>query len=269
MKFIKPSLFTPGMSFLVNDFVKDCAVGIGSKGYLAIVHSIHETYQNVAKITAVITRRGKGGKPRLEKHDFAVPIFIYFENEENFRKLMPSIGDVRNYTSIEREQDEEVVADMIKAPVIDFLGWASSLALHLRHVSTKNRYGTWPEDQAHPLNRFHRMHELYNEDKERFEEQYGEKKARLSVIEAIRRTDSALVKMRMGHTWRTLDVILNAAEFMVYVNRGDFIPSEQEDKTNNYKFTEDQKLLEENFKYHKGACDNLQKMCSEKKIPIV
>jgi len=269
MKFIKPLLYPPGTPFIVNDFVKDCSVGVGSRGFLSVIHGIHDTYQNLAKITSVITRKGKGGKPRLEKHEFCIPIFIYFENEENFRKLMPTVGDVRVYTSIERETEEEEMLDIAKVPTIDFLGWASAMVINLRHVSGKNRYGTWPEDQAHPLNRFQRMPELYNEDKERFEEQYKEKPARQLVVDAIRRMDSALCKMKVGHSLRTFDITLNAAEFLVYVNRGDFIPAEQEDKTNNYKFTEDQKLLEENFKYHKGVCEELQKVCAEKKIPIV
>jgi hypothetical protein len=269
MKFIYPSLLEPGRPFLVSDFVKECSYGVGSKGYISIISGGHETYQNVAKIITIMTRKGKGGKPRLDKTEFCVPIFLYFETEENFRKIMPANGDLRNYTSIDSEEAEGEVTDLLKIPTIEFIGWASAMITHLHHISNKARYGTWPEDQAHPLNRFRRMPEIYNDDKERFDEVYSNKDQRISVIEQIRKADASLFKIKMGSKLKYLDVVSNAAEFLVYVNKGEFIPQEQEDKTNEFKFTENITLLEENFKYHKEIYVDQQKVCSEKKIPMI
>jgi len=182
---------------------------------------------------------------------------------------MPSSGDLRNYTAIDPEETEGEVTDLLKIPTIEFIGWASAMINNLHHISSKSRYGTWPEDQAHPLNRFRRMPEIYNDDKERFDEVYSKEDQRRLVIEQVRKVDASLFKMKMGNRLKYLDTISNAAEFLVYVNKGEFIPPEQEDKINEFKFTENLTLLEQNFKYHKEVYTDQQKVCSEKKIPMV
>lgn len=268
MKFINSLLLDPGQPFVITDFAKDTNYGVGSKGFITTIQGGHETYQNVAKIHAVMTRKGKGGKPRIERCEFSIPIFVYFENEENFRKIMPTVAEVRNYQSIEPEEEPGSVSDILQMSTVDFLGWASAIITNLHHVSSKARYGTWPEDQANPLNRFRRMADIYADDSARLVEFYTESKNRKNVIDLIRRTEAALFKIRMSHRVKILDYILNAAEFLVYVNKGEFIPSEQEDKTNEFKFTEDQALLDSNLKYHKEVHESALKLCVEKKIPV-
>jgi hypothetical protein len=269
MKFIYPSLPEPGSSFIINGFVKDSSYGIGSKGYVSFITYTHETYQNIAKIVAMMIRRGKGGKPRLEKMELCVPIFVYFENEENFRKIMPNVSDMRNYSSIEIEETHNEPTDLLSVPTIEFIGWSSAVITALNHAASKAKYGTWPEDQAHPLNRFRRLPEVYSDDYARFDEVYENKNNRAFVIEQIRQVDASLFKIKMGYRLKMLDIIMNAAEFLVYVNKGEFIPPEQEDKTNEFRFTENQTLLDENLKYHKEAHKDLYRICSEKKIPMI
>lgn len=265
MRFIKETLLDPGRKFVVSDQIKEASVGPGTLGWVSQINSGHENWQNVAKISCVLTRKGKSGKPRIERVELLIPVFYHFDNGENFAKIMPEVSSNRWYMLIEPDGSSE--ENIMETQTIDFIGWATAAAWNLRNTIGKTRYGNWPEDQQHPLNRFQRMNEMFNEDPARFISQYDNPAERTKAISAIRSMETSVFKIRMAQAIRKMDIILNSAEFLIYVNKGEFIDKDAEDKTNEFRFAEDDALLDENLEYHRKRKADLESLCKDKKIP--
>jgi hypothetical protein len=214
----------------------------------------------------MLTRKGKGGKPRIDRIEMISPIFYYYEKEEGFKKIMPQAGSNNWYGILERAEDS--MEDLLKMQTLDFIGWASAVVYNLRNLLGKIRHGWWPEDQGNPLNRFVRMSEMFNEDPEKFLELYKPEAARKMTIEAIRRMEGTLFKLRLVQDMRRLQSIANAAEFLTFVNNGEFIAEDAEDKKNEYRFTEDTELLAGNLGYHTERLKEVTELCKKNKIAM-
>jgi hypothetical protein len=266
MKFINDSLLEVGTKFIVGEQIKEASITPGSMGFLSSINGTHEDFQNVAKVTVMLTRKGKGGKPRIDRIEMICPIFYYYENEECFKKIMPAAGSSNWYGILERTENS--AEDLLKMHTLDFLGWASAVVYNLRGLLGKIRHGWWPEDQGNPLNRFVRMSEMFNEDPEKFFEIYISDKVRKESIEALRRMEGTLFKLRLAQDLRRLQSIANAAEFLTFVNNGEFIAEDVEDKKNEYKFTEDTGLLAGNFEYHAEKLKEINELCKKNKIAM-
>jgi hypothetical protein len=52
---------------------------------------------------------------------------------------------------------------------------------------------------------------------------------------------------------------LNAAEFLLYVNRGEFIKKDDKNQTNEYKFTSDEGVIKDTIEYYKSQKAILEK----------
>jgi hypothetical protein len=266
MKFINESLLEIGTKFIVSEQIKEANPATGSMGFLSSINGTHEDFQNVAKITVMLTRKGKGGKPRIDRIEMISPIFYYYENGDNFKKIMPPAGTNNWYGMLERI--ESPTEDLLKMQTLDFLGWASAVVYNLRNMLGKIRHGWWPEDAGNPLNRFARMSEMFNEDPEKFLELYQTDAVRKEVIEAIRRMEGTLFKLRLMQNARRLQSIANAAEFLTFVNNGEFIAEDAEDKKNEYRFTEDTELLAGNVEYHAERLKEIGELCKKNKVAI-
>jgi hypothetical protein len=214
----------------------------------------------------MLTRKGKGGKPRIERIEMISPIFYYYEKEEGFKKIMPQAGSSNWYGVLERTEGS--TEDLLKMQTLDFIGWSSAVVHNLRNLLGKTRHGWWPEDQANPLNRFVRMSEMFNEDPEKFLELYQADAVRKGTIEAIRRMEGTLFKLRLTQDMKRLQSIANAAEFLTFVNNGEFIAEDAEDKKNEYRFTEDTALLAGNLEYHTERLKEISELCKKNKIAM-
>ena len=76
---------------------------------------------------------------------------------------------------------------------------------------------------------------------------------------------SSLVRMQIQLDITRADAEMNAAEFLLYTNKGEFIPKDAEDKTNEYKFTEDNEMLECTVKHYKSLRKSISDLYESKK----
>jgi hypothetical protein len=252
-------LFEAGAKFTAVDRVKDGTFGPGSLGFISYVKSLDDNYQNLAKVVVVITRRGKGGKGRLGVHTLYLPVFV-FENE-NFAKLMPD-SNRKYYIHIERETDPIMsIADM---DALDFLGWATAMVIKLKKMSESCRHKKWPEDKSNPLNRINRLYQHFEEDPDGHLVEYDNEDFRDNFIAECRRMNSAMARIHLQFDLKKVELELNAAEFLEYTNKGEFIPEDAEDKKNEYEFTDDDKLLTRSVKHYGSIKDEIQKLYDDK-----
>lgn len=262
---IQSYLYETGAKFIVLDTSKDKTYSPGSTGFVSYIKSLDDNYQDVAKVSVVITRRGKGGKPRLEKIIAYQPIFIF--EGENFAKLLPTEGSRKYYMDIGRDSDP--IVDINDMSGLDFLGWAAAMAEKLKRMSENCKHRRWPEDKGHPVNRASWITERFNEDPDRFLTEYGDNKDfRTEFVKAFREMNSAMARIHLEFDLKKIAVEVNAAEFLVFTNKGEFIPKDAEDKINEYKFTEDTALLSRSFKYYSDIQEEVKHLYEDKQPKV-
>jgi hypothetical protein len=259
-KILQSNLLEVGAKFVVTDKFKDNTYPPGTMGFICHIKGIDDNYQNVAKVNAVIIRRGKGGKPRLEFSNLLIPIFMV-ENE-NFDKILPC-GTRKYFVSVIREA--ESISDVRLTDPLDFLGWATSMAHRIKKMSDSCKHKKWPEDKANPVRRILNLTNHFNEDPEKFLEEYSYDGFRTEFVDTLRRMGSAMARIHLMLDLTKVDCEINAAEFLEFTNKGEFIPKDAENKTNEYKFTDDDKLLERSVDYYHEIKEEIQKLYNEKR----
>jgi hypothetical protein len=208
-----------------------------------------------------MTRRGKGGKPRLMTATLSIPIFHV--DHKGFAKLMPSDGMRKYYVHVERHRP--MAENILEMTDLDFLGYAVALSKRVKHMSDQCQHKKWPGAKSNPINVLKRLPDFFEEDPEKYCEKYGNPDFRNTFVEEIRRLTSSLVRMHLQLDLTRAHAELNAAEFLLFTNKGEFIPKGAKDKENEYEFTKDNDLLTRTIKYHESLKKEIEKLHQSKK----
>lgn len=261
-KILQSNLLEAGAKFVVTDRLKDNTFPPGTLGFICQVKGIDENYQNLAKVSTIIVRRGKGGKPRLDFSNVLIPVFMV--EGESFAKILPGEDSRKYFFHIEREADP--INDVRAVESLDFIGWAWAMAHRIKKMSDSCRHKRWPEDKADPIRRMlNNVGDRFNESSEKCLDEFGHIDFRLEFVDALRRMSSSMARIHLMFDTTKVDCEINAAEFLEFTNKGEFIPKDAEDKTNEYKFTDDDKLLERSVDYYREIREEIQKLYNEKK----
>ena len=255
------SLLEPGAMFKVTDKIKDGSFPPGSLGFLSFVRGIDESYQDIAKVCAVMIRCGKTGKARIMNANLSVPVF--YVDHKGFDKLLPSEGERKGFVHIERHLP--MATDLGAMDPLQFLGHAVAMSKRIKHMSDQCRHKKWPEAKSNPINVLKRMPDYFNEDPDTMLEKYTNEDFRSSFIQEARRMATSLIRVHIELDMTRADVEINAAEFLLFTNKGEFIPKDAEDKTNEYAFTDDNEMLDRTVAFHKELRDKIHTLYKNKK----
>lgn len=260
-KILQSNLLEAGAKFVVTDKFKDNTFPPGTLGFVCQIKGVDDNYQNLAKASVTIIRRGKGGKPRLDFNNVLLPIFMV--DSENFNKIMPVEDSRKYFFHIERESNP--INDVRSIDSLDFVGWASAMAQRVKKMSDSCKHKKWPEDKAHPVRRIlNNIGERFYENPEKCLSEFGLVDFRLEFVDALRKMSSSMARIHLMFDITKVECEINAAEFLEFTNKGEFIPKDAEDKTNEYKFTDDNKLLERSVDYYQEIKEEIQKLYNEK-----
>ncbi len=254
-------LLEPGALFTVTDSVKDTVFPAGSLGFISSINGTDDSYQNIAKVSAIMIRKGKTGKARILNSSLFIPIF--YVNHKGFDKLLPEEGSKKCYVHIERYMSATV--DIMKLSPLMFLGYAAALSRQIKCMSDQCRHRKWPEAKSHPVNIMRQLPGNFEGDPEPFMEKYSAKEFMDNFVNSARRMVSSLIRMQIQLDITRADAEINAAEFLVFTNKGEFIPKDAEDKKNEYKFTDDDAMLKRNLAHYKKLRSNIETLFKSKK----
>ena len=255
------NLLEAGAMFKVTDDIKDNTFSPGSLGFVSYVKGIDESYQNVAKMFTVMIRRGKSGKARLMDVTLCVPVF--YVDHKGFKKLLPEEGNKKYFMHIEREAP--LATDIMTYPGLEFLGYASAIAKRIKYMSDQCKHKKWPEAKSHPINILKRLPENFEGDPDAYLERANDPEFRTIFVDESRRMISSLIRVHLQMDITRAETEINAAEFLLFTNKGEFIPKDAEDKTNEYEFTKDNTILEQTVKFHKKLREDITKLYQNKK----
>jgi len=256
------NLLEPGAMFVVTDAVKDNMVPPGSLGFISYISGLDDSYQDIAKIDAVMIRKGKGGKNRVMNAALFSPIF--YVDHKGFNKLLPEDGgSKKGYVHIERHMSATV--DIMALSPMAFIGYAVALSKRIKFMSDQCKHKRWPEKKSHPVNVLRQLPGYFEEDPEVLLEKHASETFRVDFIEKARRMVSTLIRMQMQLDLTRADAEVNAAEFLVFTNKGEFIPKDSKDKENEYKFTDDDAMLKRTLAHYKKLHNNIEILFKDKK----
>lgn len=126
----------PGTVFQVNEAIKDNTFTPGTKGYLSYIQGPDHNNPNIVFQIVVTTRKGRTGKPRLNKNILLTPIFSIPGIPVD--KIIPMDSARKSFVSIDLEN---IVVDLLDCNAVnmqDFLGAILSraaFAMELDNVS--------------------------------------------------------------------------------------------------------------------------------------
>jgi len=145
----------PGTKFIVADYTANKAFPPGSLGFISNYGGQFRTFPNTILAEAIIIRRGKKGKDRLERATFATPVF----------DTGPRVTEskYRGYNFVYTESTGDVYKSVLDMPELDFLGWSLAYCHHLTKLF-REMTNRWPKEKYHPVNALKRAPGYFNED---------------------------------------------------------------------------------------------------------
>lgn len=241
MDSLETTICEPGTHFTLTSEIKDGTFVPGSVGFMAMVLGPECTCPNVLFYKTVITRRGKGGKDRLEQAMLLSPIFKlpgvpheFLIPENEGRKYFVDIAVTPDPTNLscEIKDGSKVVFEQDGIGMNDYVGCIRAKTLFLRELdkTTKvakhalaEKIGTsgviqsiWPNKPA-VLNTFDRNAEFwycggsFNDVRDEFCTSLGKKR----LFEDIHRTEAMLMIPAMEYNKKVEEVALNALSYIM------------------------------------------------------
>jgi len=258
MEFLKSNIFDTCIKFRISDKIKNPAHLSGSMGFISYLDGLDDSYQNVADINTVIIRKGKTGKERLFFCKLRIPIFVF--DGKQFAKILPTIENRRNFVYIDRENDQ--LFNLMDTDSLDFIGWATAMSSKLKLMSSRCKHSRWPSGNKNPVNKMLQLPDYFGDDPLAKLEFFGNPDFRHEFLNEARVMYSSMVKIHLEREKIKAGCELNASEFLEFTNKGKFL--EKKNAENEYKFTDDNALLERTIKHYKAAKKDIEVLCKNK-----
>jgi len=211
-KTLTSQVFATGTKIIVTDLSQDTTFGAGTTGFVSYVKGRDQDYDNVVYYRIVTTKRGKGGKERIELNDISTPIFEV-ENK-NILELMPD-EKRRYYVHI---QPLPMPDDVLQFSDLDFLAFGFAYSRWIRKLNTRAKHvQAWPGDPHDIMNTFVRMDDYFAEDAEATKDQYGAEEIRETLMNRLRVLESTLVKCSLSYMKKVADIEVLGASLLPHI----------------------------------------------------
>lgn len=206
-KTLESQLLRPGTKFVVNGRTEDSTYGPGTTGFVSFVKGFDQDFPNVAYLVCSIIRRGKGGKPRVEKGEISTPIFDL--QNKTLSENMPD-EKRRFYVHITKHAEIQQIHEM---DTVEFLGWAFAMANFVYKLgSTAKHFKPWPSGKKNLLNLLLYAENMWNESAGDTVAKFESPEIRQDFGRRIRLMESTLVKPSLAYMAKLAGLEKSAAQ---------------------------------------------------------
>ncbi|TET61130.1 MAG: hypothetical protein E3J47_05850 [Candidatus Stahlbacteria bacterium] len=254
MELLQSGILDTGTKFTISDKIKNPSHIPGSVGFISSLGGLDDSYQNVVSMNTVLIRKGKTGKDRIEICRLKMPVFTF--DSENFAKILPTIENRKSFVYIDKEENQH--NNLMEVTSLDFLGWSVAMSHRLRLMASRCKHNKWPSSNKNPVNKILRLPDYFREDPGGHLNFYENLEVRESFIDEARVMYSSMVKIHLDMDESKAKCELNASEFLEFTNKGKFL--EKKGAKNEYKFTDDNGLIERTIKYYKVTEKEINKL---------
>lgn len=203
------SMLPTGTRFEVTDNSVDGTYGPGTSAAVSYVRGKDRDFSNVFFMRAIVTKRGKGGKNRLEEAEFSCPIFDFGADNEKFVAKMPD-EKRKYYVHITQAASPPNLLDLSD---LDFISWAMAYATFIQKLSSRaQHYSPWPQESQDILNRLLNAGEYWSEDESYCHENFAAEEARIAIIDRIRLMENGLVTCVLSYMRKVSDIEIEAVK---------------------------------------------------------
>jgi len=228
---LKCSIHKCGTPFVVTDLLKSTILQPGSTGVLSHVMGPDYNNPNIVFQSAVISRRGKGGKIRLDVNTILTPIF---EVPDVFFKKVPPKRDSKKFF-IDINPNNDASLDSISQWNIEsneiFIPWLLSKCLLLKKLdkisyTSQNKDNNaqndiksiyiWPTDRLDVLNKFIKdiSYLVNNGEFEDIRERYGNAELRITMVDKLRVLEHSLSLAELEYQYKVNCIKLAALKYI-------------------------------------------------------
>lgn len=185
------NLLPPGSKFIVTSDLCT-AFTKGTEGFMSYVDNLDGGLNTLVRGRAVLVKRGKTGKQRLEcvRMILSLTDAHKLAEDEIKRYLIPtSQTKVRYFVQV--NQIEPFKYSLMEMPAHDFIGWSLSMAnfLHyLTHCFSRRGVSAWPQGDENILGRVRRyILDSFSNNPDNCYEEYATPSAREEIIDSVRK----------------------------------------------------------------------------------
>lgn len=192
-------ILQPGTIFEVVSPTKSSTFGTGTLGIISHVEGSSIDFPNVIYYNAVIMRRGKTGKARLELNQISTPIFTL--KCENIEYILPKV-DCKSFVFINPKYDL-IGESILKFENQLFLAWAYAYGKYLSRLHTlTTKIQIWPSNGDHVLNVINRLQNRFIDDHQAVIEACTTTQFRERTVAEVRHFETALAGCGIDYLYR-------------------------------------------------------------------
>ena len=209
----KIGLLSPGTKFIVLDNPKEGAFPPGTIGFMGPLLGHDPRKPLTCSAEAIIVRRGKTGKDRLDFCNMSLPTFFNSELQENekYLKILP-LG-AKYYVHIKPMPTENSLMSMSE---IDLAGWSAAYCKHIQTLIGYSSHGyNWPEDKSDPMNISNHLRQRWDNDPAALIQLYSSPEFKENLVTTLRRAETSLIRCNVSHQFRIGQIIREAAKTMM------------------------------------------------------
>lgn len=212
---LSSNILSTGNKFVVAKKTVDGTFRAGTTGIISYIEGIDTECANVVFLLAVILKRGKTGKQRIDLEKISTPIF-------NFKK-MDSVSIMPNKERkryIYTEPTHKIYRNIHDMGNLEYLGWAFAWVLYLQKLSKCTKpFCIWPKKENHILNRMLKISSFWEENADYVIEDFCNKKKRESFTKNMRIIESTLSQCSLSYMVKVAESEVNASEYLIRHNK--------------------------------------------------
>lgn len=211
---LSSNILSTGNKFVVTEKTDDGTFRPGTTGVVSYVKGVDTGCSNVVYLTAVILKRGKTGKPRMDLEQISTPIFNFKTMDSS--EIMP---DKKRKRYVFTEPTPQTYRTIYEMEGLDFLGWALSWVLYLQKLSKCTKpFCIWPRKSNDIMNRMLNISSFWYENAEYTIEDFCASPQREKFINRMRTLEATLVNCSLAYMIKVTESEVNAADYLIHHN---------------------------------------------------
>lgn len=220
---LSSNILSTGNKFVVTEKTVDGTFRPGTIGVISYIKGIDTGCSNVVYLTAVVLKRGKTGKPRIDLEQVSTPIFSFETMDSS--GIMP---DKKRKRYIFTEPAPQTYRTIYEMEGLEFLGWSLAWVLYLRKLSKCTKpFCIWPRKNGDLMNKMLNISSFWYENAEYTVEDFCSPLQREKFINRMRTLESTLVNCSLSYMIKVTESEVNAADYLIHYNNKEKVYNEE------------------------------------------
>ena len=211
---LSSNILSTGNKFVVTEKTADGTFRPGTTGIISYIKGIDTGCSNVVYLTAVILKRGKTGRSRLDLEQVSTPIFNF--ETMGSSGIMPDKKRKRYIFTEPCPQRDHTIHEM---DGLEFLGWSLAWTLYLQKLSKCTKpFCIWPRKNGDIMNKMLNISSFWYENSEHTIENFCSSQQRNKFINRMRILESTLINCSLAYMIKVTESEVNAADYLIHHN---------------------------------------------------